>query len=373
MQIVRCPCGKQLRINQEHIGKRIQCRACGEVLLVEDRLDSHPAPGHSDEKRQEWWTGILDMFRPKWKNSDWHVRLRALEALQKQSVVSNLASADPNGDVRRAAHARLQQLLAARAEGTEDYVCGEDAVSELEDLGLLAHVARNATNRFVRLAAARKTGDQALLVGMAYGDPDAVEMLDDQRILADLAKYGEDDSVRTAAMKRLKDERLLADAAIAALAKHHEISIMAAADYMKDPRLLGEVAVRAQDEALRFLVRIDDAAIVQWVAENALTVPARKAAEVRLDELAQLEALRTAPQDFETLVKALVSIASYANSSLRGFLKQEQLTRAIGYRLNSLGGMPMMLKAHDAVRSMRGRVVGRELEVAWDGIGQWQG
>ena len=153
---IACTCGRSIRVKEEHIGKRIQCRACGQVLLLEDRPAPRPAQAHPEDTRRDWWTGILDIFRPKWKHSDWHVRLRAVDALQKESVASHLATGDPHGDVRDAAHARLQQLLAARAKGPEYddcgvgalrkgiqyyYKCGQDAVSKLEDIGLLADVA----------------------------------------------------------------------------------------------------------------------------------------------------------------------------------------------------------------------------------------
>ncbi len=37
---VKCDCGKQLRVSEEHLGKRIRCPACGEALLVEEAKPS---------------------------------------------------------------------------------------------------------------------------------------------------------------------------------------------------------------------------------------------------------------------------------------------------------------------------------------------
>lgn len=46
-------------------------------------------------------------------------------------------------------------------------------------------------------------------------------------------------------------------------------------------------------------------------------------------------------------------------------------TRAIGEQLDALGSYPQMLTAHDRVSRALGRGVARDLEVAWDGIGDW--
>lgn len=47
--------------------------------------------------------------------------------------------------------------------------------------------------------------------------------------------------------------------------------------------------------------------------------------------------------------------------------------REIGEKLDGLGGLDLMLAAHaEVARALRG-ASGRELEAAWDGIGEWQG
>ncbi|HLX60146.1 MAG TPA: hypothetical protein VKX17_02575 [Planctomycetota bacterium] len=60
--------------------------------------------------------------------------------------------------------------------------------------------------------------------------------------------------------------------------------------------------------------------------------------------------------------------------SYPGYLpRREGVVREVGRELNSRGGMKLMLAAHDAVRNRLGGVAARELEVAWDGIGEWMG
>lgn len=47
--------------------------------------------------------------------------------------------------------------------------------------------------------------------------------------------------------------------------------------------------------------------------------------------------------------------------------------RRIGEALDKAGGMDLMLQAHAVVRQNLGGVRARELEVAWDGVGDWRG
>ncbi|MEO3749446.1 hypothetical protein [Streptomyces sp. B6B3] len=59
-----------------------------------------------------------------------------------------------------------------------------------------------------------------------------------------------------------------------------------------------------------------------------------------------------------------------------GFLTmqgKDARTRAIGAELDRMGGMQMMLDVHDVVAAEIGRLPARELEAAWDGIGDWMG
>jgi hypothetical protein len=47
--------------------------------------------------------------------------------------------------------------------------------------------------------------------------------------------------------------------------------------------------------------------------------------------------------------------------------------RSIGSALNDTGGKKLMLQAHETVRDRLGASRARELEVAWDGVGDWLG
>jgi hypothetical protein len=51
----------------------------------------------------------------------------------------------------------------------------------------------------------------------------------------------------------------------------------------------------------------------------------------------------------------------------------QERAREIGEELNRAGGLQLMLKAHAVVGAKLGGVAARELESAWNGIGEWQG
>ena len=78
------------------------------------------------------------------------------------------------------------------------------------------------------------------------------------------------------------------------------------------------------------------------------------------------------------VIAELVSIGQKDASDRPGassrFLRQaKSRAREIGEQLNALGGNDYMLAGHEAVRQTLGAVAARELEVAWNGIGEWLG
>ena len=63
-----------------------------------------------------------------------------------------------------------------------------------------------------------------------------------------------------------------------------------------------------------------------------------------------------------------------SNSMGFGYLGDKKLrTREIGDSLNNEGGKQLMLLGLSKVRNEYGNIAARELEMAWDGIGEWWG
>jgi len=106
---------------------------------------------------------FLDLFRPKWKHSDWTVRI--------------------------------------------------EAIKEVTDQKVLASVAKNDVRRDVRIAAIKKVMDQNVLIDVAKDDKDgyvrvaAIEKVTDQNVLIDVAKNDEDIHVRAGAILRITDQK----------------------------------------------------------------------------------------------------------------------------------------------------------------------
>lgn len=67
-----------------------------------------------------------------------------------------------------------------------------------------------------------------------------------------------------------------------------------------------------------------------------------------------------------------VGLAEGALLAPKGSELQERV-QSVGSALNDAGGKKLMLQAHETVRDRLGATRARELEVAWDGVGDWLG
>ncbi len=108
--------------------------------------------------------------------------------------------------------------------------------------------------------------------------------------------------------------------------------------------------------------------IAAWREKEEQNV--RRAAEMKLHAAAAEAARETLPElsaADNVLVEKLVH-------AYPGYLpRREGVVRDIGRELNSRGGNNLMLSAHAEIARRLGGVAARELESAWDGIGEWQG
>lgn len=74
----------------------------------------------------------------------------------------------------------------------------------------------------------------------------------------------------------------------------------------------------------------------------------------------------------DELLPELVAIGA-KEGFLSAGAKRNARARAIGAELDRQGGMYLMRRAHAAVSASLGRIAARELEAAWDGVGDWLG
>lgn len=65
---------------------------------------------------------IMDLFRPKWKNSNLVVRMNAVKELNDKTILSEIANNDEHPDVRKVAHTKLEELKRENDKGAEKIV-----------------------------------------------------------------------------------------------------------------------------------------------------------------------------------------------------------------------------------------------------------
>ena len=88
-----------------------------------------------------------------------------------------------------------------------------------------------------------------------------------------------------------------------------------------------------------------------------------------------LRSAAASPVDEDTRTDQLLDELAVI-ASTRGFLSmkgKDPRTREIGAELDRMNGMQKMRDVHRVVAAELGGVRARELEVAWDGIGDWRG
>ena len=168
---------------------------------------------------------ILDLFRPKWKHSDYDVRCKAVEGITDQLKLARIAARDRHWSVRMAAAAKLSDIEGAQAvyldiaKHEQDGRGRLEAVEHLTDQSALAGIAKKDWDSCVRERAVRRLADQAVLTEIAKTDADhfvrtdAARKLVDQSVLAEIV-LDKDVSVAHAAMDRLTDQHILATVAI---------------------------------------------------------------------------------------------------------------------------------------------------------------
>ena len=245
------------------------------------------------------------------------------------------------------------------------------AIAPGEALDTLAHAVRD-TNYQVRKTAVRLLLDMA---GMLLGGEKRINLSDERLISAfrtatkdsdweissdaarGLGEVGGNPEARILATLMEDDNKFVADCAMGALR-----SILARHPDEELKRLLMDAKGKADEEKQRRKEDSDGAA---------------RERERRLQAMeGDLTAL-----DYSGLVRKLREIVLQMNPGRKygrtcGFLWEDYgpVAKEVGKRLHQLGGKAMMLNAHKSIAQMfRGTSAARELELSWDGIGDWLG
>jgi hypothetical protein len=150
---------------------------------------------------------ILDWFRPRWRHSNWQVRKAAVETFSIPSLMGPIAR-------------RHQTILAKIARKDTAPVVRMAAIERLVDFDTRLEIATKDPNPEVRKAALKSrtlalevpgfgSNNHPLLVRIAELDDDpsvrilAVEQLNVLQILTNIAKWNSNPDVRAAALRRI--------------------------------------------------------------------------------------------------------------------------------------------------------------------------
>lgn len=194
---------------------------------------------------------LLDRLRrrPRWEDPDPKVRADGVREIPaaEQDRLAQIASADPDAHVRRAAVRRLSaaDVLARIASADEDAGVREKAASALVTLALGTEEA-TAVAAGAALSDARHLMSVALSASLPAVRADAVCRLRDARALVRVARTAGDPALRLQALSLVAEPSALAEVATRG---EHKDAAVAAVDRIEDLEALRTVAGAARNKA----------------------------------------------------------------------------------------------------------------------------
>lgn len=198
--------------------------------------------------------GILERLRPqpRWKHADPAVRVAAVYefAPEDADALHAVAREDVEARVRRAAVSRIDDVpvLAEVARTDPDEEVRAEAIRGLAGIGAEADDAAQAIDAVRQLLALGRT-KEVVLVARDTSNPDVpgaiVELLDDQKTLAAISRHARDGATRLRALARLTDP---AEILAVALKTEQTDAAVAALERVTAADALQEVAQRARNK-----------------------------------------------------------------------------------------------------------------------------
>jgi len=294
--------------------------------------------------------GILDLFRPKWKNSYESIRIEAVEELTDELILTKMALFDISHHVRFLAVQKItdQDALAKIALEDDDRHVRQVAVEKrvifvekITDQDALTKIALSDKDSYVRYIAIKKIGDQKTLVQIALSDNDdysvrgsVIEKIDDQKILAQIALSVDNHIVRDYATKNLTNQTILAQIALS----DDDYSVRhSATKKIIDQKVLGQIALSdeyydVRNEAVQKLKNqtiLTKIAIEEVVSDIALVAAKKITNQSNLSKIA-LQADTDPAREFAApLVTNELAKGKLALSSLDHFVREEIIKNII--------------------------------------------
>ena len=244
---------------------------------------------------------ILEKLRPtpRWKHADPSVRAAAVYEMgpEETDALRGLAREDADARVRRAAVTRLDDatVLADIASTDPDEEVRSEAVRGLAGLAAEADDVSAATTAVRQLLVLGRT-KEVVVVARASTSSEVrsaiVDLLDDQKALGSVSRHAQDNATRLRALARVTDEVELLNVALKA--EHTDVAV-AALERIEDAAALAAISQRARNKVAARRARTKLRAIEEPQQTGRDESPALSAADRQraMALLQQAEALVT--------------------------------------------------------------------------------
>jgi hypothetical protein len=244
---------------------------------------------------------ILEKLRPtpRWKHADPSVRAAAVYEIgpEEADALRALAREDADARVRRAAVTRLDDatVLADIASTDPDEEVRSEAVRGLAGLAAEADDVSAATTAVRQLLVLGRT-KEVVVVARASTSSEVrsaiVDLLDDQKALGSVSRHAQDNATRLRALARVTDEAELLNVALKA--EHTDVAV-AALEHIEGAEALAAISQRARNKVAARRARTKLRAIEEPPQAAQDESPAMSAADRQraMGLLQQAEALVT--------------------------------------------------------------------------------
>jgi hypothetical protein len=204
------------------------------------------------------------------------VREAAVENITDQIVLAEIAKKDSRCFVRETAVKKItDQTILANLVMDESYdhpFVRDAAVEMIIDQVVLTKIAKNASEKNMRISAIKKIIDQSVLTEIFKNETDfsvriaAIKKVNDQAVLTEIVKNESNFSIRKAALENLTNQSALAE--IANSESNFNVSY-AAFDKIKDQMILANLA-KYGNGYLRMasISKLNDQALLAEIAKN---------------------------------------------------------------------------------------------------------
>jgi hypothetical protein len=261
--------------------------------------------------------GILEKLRPtpRWKHTDPAVRAAAVYELgpDEGDALRALAREDADARVRRAAVARLDDIdvLADIASTDPDEDVRTEAVRGLAGFAAEADEVSNATNAVRQLIVLGRT-KEVVVVARASTSADVraavVDLLDDQKALGSVSRHAQDNATRMRALAKVVDAEELLNVALKS--EHTDVAV-AALERINGTEALSAIAQRARNKVAARRARTKLRAI-----EEPQEAPREQSAPMTVDERRRATALLHQAESLVTIADPEEAAAGLAATRL---------------------------------------------------------